>query len=191
MSKDNNQIFKFISEFNNNLSYICNGIINYSTKHNFKLLIPFFKFILNNKGFIFIILLILSYYHSNFIIYFLNLFLLFDSIILSLLIIQNNLVFSNARRLAKNVILSFFLYFNIFGSLITFLICLFIYLEFSKFINKIIFKILKLLMIYFKKLLPFMTTLYPTIHDINFDSNDNTISETTYSNIKKKKKKKY
>jgi len=190
MSKNN--MFKFITEYNSNIGYICNNFIDFLNKNKINFLIPIFNFILDNKGLIFLILIVLAYYYSKFILFFLNLFLLFDSIILSLLIIQNNLLFTNSRRLAKNVILIFFLHFNIMGSLITFLISLFIYLEFSKFINKIIFKLLKLFIIYLNKNIPLVSTLYPIIKDVSFDNSDNTISESTYQSksIKKKKKKK-
>ena len=201
MEKYNNIFINFISILNNNWIHYSDKFINYLIIYKkFEFIIPIIEFINLNKSILLFIGIIFAYMFSNQVLYFTNLFMLFDSVILSLLILQNNSLNVNSRRLSKNVILTVSIYFNLIGSLLTFIFVIFIYSEFSKFINRIIFKFIKFFIKIITNTLPFLSNLYPDVKYFNFDDPDQTLksssvhkkilsSKKIYSNKKIKNKK--
>jgi uncharacterized membrane protein YgcG len=112
---------------------------------------------------ILILFMLLSLYFSEQVINVFEFFLLFDSIIISLLILKNNTNKHHPRRLAKNVISLFILYTNFIGSLASIVVFFLIYLEFNKFINKIIFQIIDQIISFLSNTLPFIKDMYPNL----------------------------
>ncbi len=160
---------KSLTDFSNNSEKFLNKNLDELTKYikhknkSLSWLLPLIKTIKSNSNFILGLFFVLSLYYSNyFIIMFYN-FLLIDSIVLSVLIMQNELVKFNSRRLAKNVISMFILNFNFFGSLISVIMVFAIYFGFNKFINKIIFKLIEIIINFLSTALPFVKDLYPSI----------------------------
>ena len=178
MLNKNNPFLKLVNIINNFLNNQSIQTASYLKTNNLLFLVPIIKFCTHNQSLVFVIFLILCYYFSTYILNLLYMFMLIDSIILSLLILQNKFLNINSRRLAKNVILIFLLYFNITGSLFTLLFVIFIYYEFSKFINRLVFKLIKFIFIFISKNLPYVSNLYPNVVHINFDENDLTIEST-------------
>jgi hypothetical protein len=68
------------------------------------------------------------------------------------------------------------LYFKLIGSMLSFLLIIFIYSEYSKFINRLIFKIIKFFILIISNKLPFIIDLYPQINEMNFIDSDLTTS---------------
>jgi hypothetical protein len=156
--------------------------------NNFKFIIPVIDLINSNKLALLLFLFMFMYIFSDYIIYLINLYLLLDSVIISLIILQNNALHINSRRLAKNIILKTLLYFNFIGSTLTFLFVVFIYNEHNKFINRIIFKFIKLIIYMITKIIPYSNILYADAKLLNFDEHDKTMdSDEYYSTLKSKK----
>ncbi len=147
--------------------------------------LPVIKFVKHYTNYILVLLIGLSLYFSEQVINLFEIFLLFDSIILSLLILKNDTLRSHARRLAKNVISLFILYTNITGSLASIIIFFFVYLEFNKFINKIIFQLIDQIVNFLSATLPFMKEIYPNLklidHNKGFESTEKTIESSSES----------
>jgi len=171
-----NIMFKSIDKFYYNFNFYSKEIIKFLKNNKFTYPIPIIKFLCSNKLLLSALILGLSYFFSNFICKVINFFLLFDSIILSLLIIQNKSLIINSRRLAKNILLLSMLYFKLIGSMLSFLLIIFIYSEYSKFINRLIFKIIKFFILIISNKLPFIIDLYPQINEMNFIDSDLTTS---------------
>jgi hypothetical protein len=112
--------------------------------------------------------------------------MLIDSLIISLLVLQNNCIESNSRRLAKNVILIALTTTNLIGGIMTLLLVTFIYMEYSKFIGRLIFKFIKFIIKIFGNIFPPLYLLYPDIKLFNFEDPDMTI-RSDKNNIKHKK----
>lgn len=183
-----NIISTYIQKYNDIVENLLKNTKN-QLKNSNKLLImiPIINFIKSNKLSLLLFSFVLIYLFSNQIIYFINLYLLFDSIIISLIILQNKSLHINSRRLAKNVILKSLLHFNFIGSTLTFLFVIFIYNEYNKFINRIIFKFVKLIVFIITRIFPFSNKLYTDAKLLNFDEYDKTMdSEEYYSTLKNK-----
>jgi hypothetical protein len=101
--------------------------------------------------------------------------MLIDSLVISLLILQNNCVEINSRRLAKNVILITLTTMNLIGGIMTLLLVSFVYMEYSKFIGRLIFKFIKFIIKIFGNIFPPIYLLYPDIKLFNFEDPDMTI----------------
>jgi hypothetical protein len=183
---------KYISSFNiNNLhinitklieEYLDNNINYIKTKNkNLSWFLPFLKIIKKNYNVILVFFVMISLYFSSQTNNLLFSFMLFDSIILSLLILQNNMLKSYARRLAKNIISLFLLYFNIIGSLPTMILVFFLYYEFNKFINKLIFKIIELIINFLSSNVPFVKIIYPHINLIDYNKPIESTEKTSLS----------
>lgn len=168
--------FKFIYKFNNKWDTIFNFCIEYFNKNNYsKNIINIMKIIHNNKSFCAIFLLFISWFWSNLTLNFVYFFMLIDSLIVSLLVLQNNSIDTNSRRLSKNVILMFLISTNLIGSMFTLLMVIFIYMEYSKFVGRLIFKFIKFIIKIFGNIFPPIYLLYPDIKLFNFEDPDMTI----------------
>jgi len=160
---------KSISDFSNNSEKYINKNLDEIYKYiktknkGFTWLLPFIKTIKANSSFILGIFFILSLYFSNQFIYLFYNFILIDSIVLSVLVLQNEVDKYNSRRLAKNVISMFILNFNFFGSFVSVMMVFAIYFGFNKFLNKIIFKVIEVIINFLSITFPFIKDLYPNI----------------------------
>ena len=138
--------------------------------------LPIIKIIKSNINFILLIFLFVTLYYSSCFINLFTFFILFDSIILSVIVLQSGKDISSSRRLAKNVISLFILTINIIGSLFSILLVLLIYFSFNKYISNIIFKIIEMFINFVSNTLPFVKDLYPSIqlidHNKHFESTE-------------------
>ena len=133
------------------------------------------KFVQKNKTAFLIISFGICYLWSNYVLQILYHFMLIDSIVLSLLVLQNSSLIANSRRLSKNIILLALTSLNIIGGMITLFVVMFIYMEYSKFINRIAFKFLKFILKLVGNVFPPIYLLYPDIQLFNFDNPDQTL----------------
>lgn len=200
MSKNyefNDEILKVSSNYNKIFSKYLDELNKYIKNKNKSLSwsLPIIKSIKSNINIILIFFTIISLYYSNYFIKLLESFILFDSIILSILVLQSSKNFFNSRRLAKNVISMFILSINIIGSLFSILTVILIYFGFNKFISKTIFKFVEIFINFIKSTIPIISDLYPTIKMIDhnkpiesteLDISDNE-SESEIPNLKKNK----
>jgi hypothetical protein len=184
-----NYLENFISfnKFNKKWNELFEFTIGYLKKNNYSTsVINWIKFINSNKNIIILVFALGSLFYSNLLLSFTYYFMLIDSIVLSLLILQNNCVGKNSRRLCKNVILILLTSLNIIGGIFTLLFVIFIYMEYSKFINRIIFKCLKFLIITIGYVLPPIFLLYPEIKKFNFTDPDMTIDDNSHFKLETK-----
>lgn len=114
--------------------------------------------------------------------------MLIDSLIISLLVLQNNSINTNSRRLAKNVILIALSSINLIGGILTLLLVSFIYMEYSKFFGRLIFKFIKFIIKIIGNIFPPVYLLYPDIKLFSFEEPDMTIYTDDYTKIQKYKK---
>lgn len=178
--------FKLFKKFNEKWDIIFNFCISYFNKNNYsKNIINIVKTIYLNKSFCIIFFLFASWFWSNLILNFFYCFMLFDSLIISLLVLQNNSIEINSRRLSKNVILIALSSMNLIQGIMTLLLVSFIYMEFNKFLGRLIFKFIKFFIKIFGNIFPPIYLLYPDIKLFNFEDPDMTIC----SDNKKKEKK--
>lgn len=176
--------FKLMDKFNTKWDNVFNFCINYFQQYNYsKNVISWAKIIHSNKSFFLIIFLLASWFWSSLILNFAYCFMLIDSIIISLLILQNNCVNINSRRLAKNIILIALASINLIGGVLTLLLISFIYMEYNKFFGRLIFKIIKFIIKVMGNIFPPVYLLYPDIKLFNFEDPDMTICDD--SNNKK------
>ncbi len=147
----------------------CNNIINNIKKNHKKLkwIIPYISYFNTNYYLFFIIISILIIIFSKIFLNFFFILLLIDSTILSVIIMHKN--YNYSRKLAKNIILLFILYLNIFGSIITLLLFSFLYLEFSKYVNRIIYKIVETVFCFLHTNLSIISLIYPNINNIKYN----------------------
>jgi len=168
--------FKLFNKFNDKWDIVFNFCINYFYQNNYsKTIINLVKTIHFNKPFCLIFFLLASWFWSNLILNFFYCFMLIDSLIISLLVLQNNCVNLNSRRLAKNVILIALCYINLIGGILTLLLVSFIYMEYSKFFGRLIFKFIKFIIKIIGNIFPPVYLLYPDIKLFNFEEPDMTI----------------
>lgn len=152
---------------------------------NLKFIVPIIKYIEENTIVFIFCFILLGFYFQNFIIKIILGSLFFDSIIISILVLNKSIEQSYNRRLAKNVISLSILYFNIIGSFFTLLLMLFFYNEYNKFINKIIIKLLSTIITFISSSFPFILIIYPKIKlidnikpiDSTSESSSNELSE--------------
>jgi hypothetical protein len=170
--------FKLFNKFNDKWDIIFDFCINYFNQYNYsKNIINSVKTIHSNKSLCILFFLLISWFWSNFILNIVFCFMLIDSLIISLLILQNNCILTNSRRLAKNVILIALTSINLIGGILTLLMVSFIYMEYSKFIGRLLFKFIKFIIKIFGSIFPPIYLLYPDIKLFNFDDPDITISD--------------
>lgn len=145
------QLSKYIKNKNKSLSW----------------LLPILKIIKSNINFLLLVFFIITLYCSNYFINLFQLFILFDSIILSLIVLQDSKNKITCRRLAKNVISLFILTINIIGSFFSILLVILIYYSFNKYVSKTIYKIIEMFINFISVTVPFVKDLYPSIHQID------------------------
>lgn len=188
-NKSNNNYltnFKLFNKFNTKWDIMFNFCINYFQQNNYsKSIINIVKTIQSNKSFCLIIFVLASWFWSNLVLNFVYYFMLCDSLIISLLVLQNNCVGINSRRLAKNIILMTLTSMNIIGGMMTLLMVSFIYMEYSKFVGRLIFKLIKFFIKIVGNIFPPIYLLYPDIKLFNFEDPDMTICDNS-NNSKKK-----
>ena len=178
--------FKLFNKFNTKWDIMFNFCINYFQQNNYsKSIINIVKTIQSNKSFCLIIFVLASWFWSNLVLNFVYYFMLCDSLIISLLVLQNNCVGINSRRLAKNIILMILTSMNIIGGMMTLLMVSFIYMEYSKFVGRLIFKLIKFFIKIIGNIFPPIYLLYPDIKLFNFEDPDMTICDNS-NNSKKK-----
>jgi len=152
---------------------------------NLKFIVPIVKYIEENTIIFICSFIFLGFYFQNFIIKIILGLLFFDSVIISILVLNKSIEHAYNRRLAKNVISLSILYFNIVGSFFTLLLMLFFYNEYNKFINKIIIKLLSTIITFISSSFPFILIIYPKIKlidnikpiDSTSESSSNELSE--------------
>jgi hypothetical protein len=139
-------------------------------------LLPIIKLIKSNINFILLVFFIVTLYCSNYFINLFKLFILFDSIVLSLIVLQDSKNKISCRRLAKNVISLFILTINIIGSFFSILLVILIYYSFNKYVSKTIYKIIEMFINFISVTVPFVKDLYPSIymidHNKHFESTE-------------------
>jgi hypothetical protein len=177
----------YVSNIKKYIDTVCNNIISnikQNKKKNLYFVIPYIDFLKTYKSIILIFLLALIYFYTNYVNALLFSFLLFDSIILSMLVLHNQSVNIISRRLAKNVIALVILYTNFSGYIFTLLIVLFFYNEVSKFTNKIIIKIIENIINFLSFNIPFLKYIYPSLKLIDYNKSiDSTeTNEEIYNN---------
>ena len=161
---DNQKLKIYINNCCNNI------IINIKKKHKkLKWLIPYINYFNTNQFIFFTIIFIFIIFFSKLFLNFFFLLLLFDSIILSIIVLHKNSIYYNSRKLAKNIILLSLIYLNIFGHMITLLLFLFIYYEFSKYCNKIIYKVLETIICFLHTNFSIINLIYPNINNIKYN----------------------
>ena len=119
------------------------------------------KYIYNNPNIIVIIIGIISLLFSSFVLGLLFIFILFDSLILSLFVLSNINIEKYSKKISKNILSLFILYFNPIGSIMTLIIVTLLYSNISKFINKLIIKLFENFTLLVCSFLPFISLLYP------------------------------
>ncbi len=179
-NKNNNSLegFKLFNKFNDKWEIVFNFCIDYFHKNNYsKNIINIVKTIYLNKSLCVLFFILSSWIWSSSILNLFFYFMLFDSLIISLLVLQNNSLIVNSRRLAKNVILIALCSINIIGGIFTLLLVSFIYMEYSKFVGRLIFKFIKFIIKIIGNVLPPIYLLYPDIKLFNFEDPDMTIHD--------------
>ena len=177
--------FKLFNKFNTKWDIVFNFCINYFQQNNYsKNVINYVKTIQSNKSFCLIIFILASWFWSSLVLNFVYYFMLIDSLIISLLVLQNNCVETNSRRLAKNIILISLTFMNIIGGILTLLMVSFIYMEYSKFVGRLIFKLIKFFIKIMGNVFPPIYLLYPDIKLFNFEDPDMTICDELCLNKK-------
>lgn len=136
---------------------------------------PFFDFIFENTNMVISFLFIFCLLYSCIILHIFYYVILIDSFILSFIILQDNPVKKNCRRLAKNVI-SLFISSNscsIFNIILTF----FLYFEISKPLSRFLLKIIKIITMLLANYIPFLNKLYPTCKNLSFSDINSSVSD--------------
>lgn len=183
--KNNNFLsnFKLFNKFNEKWDGIFDFCIRYFYQNNYsKNTINIIKSIHSNKIFCLGIFILASWFWSGLILNLFYFFMLIDSLIISLLILQNNSLNTNSRRLAKNIVLIAISSMNLIGGIMTLLLVSFIYMEYSKFIGRLIFKFIKFFIKIFGNIFPPIYMLYPDIKLFNFEDPDMTIHDDKNNN---------
>ena len=148
-------------------------------RHNkFVFLLPILKFIHSNPNKILLVITIIGFLFSSYVLGFIFMFLLFDSFVLSLLVLHGINIKNNSRKISKNILSLFILYFNPIGSIITLLIVLLLYSNVNKFISKLIIKLFESITMILFSVIPFVSLLYPDTKEI---SNAKQIDSTSMS----------
>lgn len=152
--------------------------IKFLAKYKFaKQIVKLINSIHNNQLFSLVLFLFVAWFFSKTLLNILYYFITLDSMILALVVLQNQDVNYNSRRLCKNVILSGLIQSGVIGGIFTLCAVMFVYLEYSKFINRFIFKIIKFLFKIAGKTFPFVHTMYPQIQMLSFKESDQTVRD--------------
>lgn len=129
-------------------------------------IVPMLDFIISHISTLLPFIILLSFFYSYLILFIFHYIILIDSFILSFIILQDGSIKKNSRRLSKNVISLFFS--NNSSSLINLLITFFLYFEISKPISMFVRKIIKIVTILITRM-PFISFLYPDCNRLIID----------------------
>lgn len=170
--------FKLFNKFNHKWEIIFKFCINYFQQYNYsKSIINIVRIIYFNKSFCIIFFILTSLFWSNLVLNLVYNFMMIDSLIISLLILQNNCIETNSRRLAKNILLMSLTSLNLIGGILTLIMVSFIYMEYGKFFGRLIFKFIKFFIKITGNIFPPVYLLYPDIKLFNFEDPDMTIRD--------------
>lgn len=159
-----------------NMFYV--GSVNFLSKYKFaKQIVKLINCIHKNQLVALALFLFIAWFFSKTLLNILYYFIMLDSMILALVVLQNQDVNYNSRRLCKNVILNGLIQTGVIGGIFTLCLVMFVYMEYSKFINRLIFKIVKFLFKICGKTFPFVYTMYPQIQHLSFKGSDQTIRD--------------
>ena len=171
----NLEMYDKVDEFVKKLSQYFNNIIISKNIEQLYFFVPFFNFINENTNIVISMLFLICLLYSCFILQIFYYMILIDSFILSFIILQDPPVKKNCRRLAKNVI-SLFISSNscsIFNVILTF----FLYFEISKPLSRFILKIIKIVTMLLANYVPYLNTLYPTCKNLSFNDAKSSTSD--------------
>jgi len=149
---------------------------------NFVFLLPILRYIHSKPNTILIIFSVLSFVFSSYVLGLIFFFLLFDSFILSLLVLHGINIKNNSRKISKNVLSLFVLYFNQLGPIITLIIVTLLYSNVSRFISKLIIKLFESITMFVFSFVPFITLMYPDTKEIRNEKPMDSTSFTTEKN---------
>lgn len=136
---------------------------------NFAFLLPLLKYVYVNPFLVVLFTLLIGFFLSNFVLSVLFSLLLINCIILSLLVLHNISAKPHSRRLAKNILSLFLLYFNPFGSIFTIIMAFFLYSNYNKIISRVIIKLIENIILFIFVNIPFLTTIYPDAKQIKYE----------------------
>jgi hypothetical protein len=171
----NFETFDKVDAFIKYMSQNLKNIIISKNIENFFFIIPIIDYVNQNTNIVMSMLFIICLCYSCIILHIFYYMILIDSFILSFIILQDNPHKKNSRRLAKNVI-SLFISSNscsIFNILLTF----FLYFEISKPVSRFILKIIKIITMLLANYVPFLNKIYPTCKNLSFDDIKSSVSD--------------
>jgi hypothetical protein len=144
-------------------------------------LLPLLKCIYVNPFIVVLFTLFIGFFLSNLVLTVLFTLLLIDCIILSLLVLHSISLKLHARRLAKNILSLFLLYFNPLGSIITIILAFLLYTNYNKMISKLIIKLIENVILFIFVNIPTFAIIYPDGKQIKYDQQIDSTSSTTSS----------
>ena len=136
---------------------------------SFVFLLPLLKYVYINPFLVVLSTLFVGVFMSNLVLTILFTLLLIDCIILSLLVLHNVSLKLHSRRLAKNILSLFLLYFNPLGSIITIILAFLLYTNYSKMTSKLIIKLIENVILFVFVNVPMFTAIYPDGKQIKYD----------------------
>jgi hypothetical protein len=144
---------------------------------NWVFLLPILKYIHSKPNTILFAIAIISFIFATFVLGLIYVFLLFDSFIISLLVLHG--IKNNSRQVSKNILSLFVLHFNPLGSIITLIIVLLLYSNVSRFISKLIIKLFESVTMFVFSFVPFISLMYPDTREIRNDKPGDSTSFST------------
>lgn len=132
-------------------------------------LLPLLKCIYVNPFLVVLFTLFVGFFMSSLVLSTLFALLLVDCIVLSLLVLHNVSLKLHSRRLSKNILSLFLLYFNPLGSIITIILAFLLYTNYSKTISKLIIKLIENVVLFVFVNVPIFITIYPDGKQIKYD----------------------
>jgi hypothetical protein len=134
---------------------------------NLKFLLPIIKLFKKNPNMLLLSFLLLCLvFLSNIINLFFTLIFI-DSIVLSLLIFNNNTIKLNARKLARNVLSLFILYTNLLGNIVSLTLVILMFNDNNRFIKSFIINFLGKIINFVFSIFPIIKKVYPSIVELN------------------------
>lgn len=141
-------------------------------------LLPLLKCIYVNPFLVVLFTLFIGFFLSNLVLTALFTLLLIDCIILSLLVLHNISLKLHSRRLSKNILSLFLLYFNPLGSIITIILAFLLYTNYSRMTSKLIVKLIENIVLFIFVNVPIFALIYPDSKQIKYDQQIDSTSPT-------------
>ena len=159
----------YIDHINKYVVQYCSNIIDIINKNypNMHFMTPYLTCLNNNPAIVVVLLVVLFYMCSDLLIKFMFVFFMINSVILSLLLLDDILVDEHYKFLAKNVIIMFILYFNFIGSLFTLILVFCFMKDASILFNSILINTLTNIICFISHNIPIVKNMYPKIVLIN------------------------